>query len=67
MSEQLGKRRQLAREARRALSVYLSFLEPHVREDYTPEQITARRQICLSDTQNALEELRELNDEIEGT
>jgi hypothetical protein len=66
MSQKLTERRRLAREARNALSLYIVFLEPSVRKQYTGAEGTARRTICLQDARQALDELTELNEEVEG-
>lgn len=68
MRRHLGERRKLAREALSALSYYIWFLDPKMVEDgrFSAEELEARRRVCLNEAQNALDELRDLNDDIEG-
>jgi hypothetical protein len=56
-SQKLTERRKLARKTRRALVIYISLLS---------EEAPVKRKICLQDAQQALDELRDLEAEIEG-
>lgn len=66
MSQKLTERKRLAREARRALQVYILQLDPDIRALHPGAEGTARRTLCLQDARQALDELTELNAEVEG-